>query len=64
MFSDFALCRRRESNSHPLRDTILSRARLPIPPLRQCQHSIRKEGKSNKKHILLTNICFWEVHFL
>ena len=28
------MCRRRESNPHPLRDTILSRARLPIPPLR------------------------------
>ncbi len=29
------LCRRRESNPHALRHTILSRARLPIPPLRQ-----------------------------
>ncbi len=27
-------CRRRESNPHTLRYTILSRARLPIPPLR------------------------------
>jgi hypothetical protein len=28
------LCRRRESNPHSFRNTILSRARLPIPPLR------------------------------
>ncbi len=34
------LCRREESNLHPLRDTILSRARLPIPPLRQYFNSI------------------------
>ena len=27
------LCQRRDSNPHPRRDTILSRARLPIPPL-------------------------------
>ncbi len=31
----FVLCRRRDLNPHPLRDTILSRARIPIPPLRQ-----------------------------
>ena len=31
----FLLCRRRELNPHLLRDTILSRARLPIPPLRR-----------------------------
>ena len=30
----FNLCRRRDLNSHPLRDAILSRARIPIPPLR------------------------------
>lgn len=28
-----ALCPRWESNPHPLRDTILSRARIPVPPL-------------------------------
>ena len=28
-------CPRWESNPHPLRDTILSRARIPIPPLGQ-----------------------------
>jgi hypothetical protein len=29
------LCPRWESNPHPLRDTILSRARIPVPPLGQ-----------------------------
>src|SRR3989344_2423118 len=29
----FILCPRWASNPHPLRDTILSRARIPIPPL-------------------------------
>ena len=31
-FKFFLLCPGRESNPHPLRDTILSRARIPIPP--------------------------------
>ena len=33
--SFFMLCRERESNSHGLPRTILSRVRLPIPPPRQ-----------------------------
>ena len=35
------LCPRWESNPHPLRDTILSRARIPVPPLGHsalCEH--------------------------
>ena len=34
------MCRRRELNSHPLRDTILSRARLPISPLRRLKNTL------------------------
>ena len=36
-------CRERESNSHVLRHTILSRARLPIPPSRQVGALYTKE---------------------
>lgn len=31
------MCRREDLNLHPLRDAILSRARIPIPPLRQIE---------------------------
>ena len=34
------MCPGRESNSHPLRDTILSRARLPISPLRRLKNTL------------------------
>ena len=34
MFGYFGLCRREDLNLQPLRDAILSRARIPIPPLR------------------------------
>jgi hypothetical protein len=32
------MCPRWESNPHPLRDTILSRARIPVPPLGQLKY--------------------------
>ncbi len=38
MLRFFNLCPRWESNPHPLRDTILSRARIPVPPLGQTKH--------------------------
>ena len=34
------LCRREDLNLHPLRDAILSRARIPIPPLRHEIHLV------------------------
>jgi GTP-binding protein YchF len=49
-------CRRRELNPHSRGNTILSRARLPVPPLRQCVPSIinvlcwvKKVKKTNAK---------------
>ena len=41
------MCRRRDLNSHPLRDAILSRARIPIPPLRQSCYSSRNVNNCN-----------------
>src|SRR3990172_7598105 len=34
-------CRRRESNPHSRGNTSLSRARLPVPPLRQCSKPVK-----------------------
>ena len=48
------LCRRRELNPHPFRDTILSRARLPIPPLRHTSFKFRR-SKMKPHFILPTN---------
>ena len=48
-------CPRWESNPHPLRDTILSRARIPIPPLGQMKNILR---------IFLNSICPRVGHLL
>jgi oligoendopeptidase F len=40
-----AWCRRWESNPHPVRNTSLSRARLPVPPLRHYKVNIAGEEK-------------------
>ncbi len=37
----FLLCRREDLNLQPLRESILSRSRIPIPPLRQSRNILR-----------------------
>ena len=54
------MCPGGESNSHPFRDTILSRARLPIPPPGQVQISILENFL--KSIFCLTNGIIFGIH--
>ncbi len=58
------LCRRRDLNPHPLRDTILSRARLPLrhSGIRQQPHSHETSNLTNCESALPGSIItpFWQ----
>ncbi len=49
----FFLCPGWESNPYPLRDTILSGARIPVPPPRHYDFFVRPEAESNRRIELL-----------
>ena len=57
------MCLGRESNPHPVRDTILSRARIPIPPPRQFKEQLRRRPESNRRMVVLQTTALPLRHY-
>ena len=60
------LCLGRGSNPHPVKDTILSRARIPIPPPRHYYFfkiNLRRRPESNRRMEVLQTTAFPLRHY-
>ena len=61
LINAFMWCRRRDLNSQPLREPILSRSRIPIPPLRHIFVTLKSlslfSQKINSEVLCLLQYC-------